>query len=139
MRKIHTAISGSLAALMLVGLASGAALADSAGASFSTTDAYTSTDGGQLFHTLCQACHMDKGQGAVGAGKYPALDKSNETIASGGYVATIIIKGQKGMPPVGTTQDLSDEQVAAIVNYVRSNFGNAYDDKVSAEDVKELR
>jgi mono/diheme cytochrome c family protein len=34
---------------------------------------------------------------------------------------------------------LSDEQVAAVVSYVRTHFGNTYKDKVSVDDVKALR
>ena len=41
------------------------------------------------------------------------------------------------MPPVGAM--MSDAQVAAVVNYVRTHFGNAYRDTVSANDVKRVR
>jgi mono/diheme cytochrome c family protein len=34
---------------------------------------------------------------------------------------------------------LSDEQIAAVVGYVRSHFGNDYKDAISAEDVKQVR
>ena len=34
---------------------------------------------------------------------------------------------------------MSDEQVAAIVNYVRTHFGNDYRDTVTAENVKAVR
>ena len=41
------------------------------------------------------------------------------------------------MPPVGAM--MNDAQVAAVVNYVRTHFGNQYRDAVSAEDVKRVR
>ena len=41
------------------------------------------------------------------------------------------------MPPVGVM--MSDAQVAAVVNYVRTHFGNQYRDAVSADDVKLVR
>jgi mono/diheme cytochrome c family protein len=41
------------------------------------------------------------------------------------------------MPPVGAM--MSDDQVAAVVNYVRTHFGNQYQDTVTAEDVKRVR
>ena len=41
------------------------------------------------------------------------------------------------MPPLGPM--MSDEQVAAVVNYVRANFGNKYTDAVTAEDAKGVR
>ena len=34
---------------------------------------------------------------------------------------------------------MSDDQVAAVVNYLRTHFGNAYQDAVTAEDVKVVR
>ena len=41
------------------------------------------------------------------------------------------------MPPVG--QMMSDQQIADVINYVRTHFGNAYDDVVSAADVGAAR
>ncbi len=79
---------------------------------------------------------MDKGQGAVGAGKYPALAK-NTNLETGGYPVFVILHGLKGMPPVG--QMMSDDQVAAVVNYVRTNFGNDYKDPVTADHVAGAR
>jgi mono/diheme cytochrome c family protein len=34
---------------------------------------------------------------------------------------------------------MSDDQVAAVVNYVRTHFGNTYTDAVTAEDVRNVR
>lgn len=113
-------------------LAAPAAFADSAGVTFSQGDKFTEETGQALYANICAACHMDQGQGAVGAGKYPALAK-NANLEAGGYPIYVILHGLKGMPPVG--QMMSDDQVAAVVNYVRTNFGNNYEDKVSAEDV----
>jgi hypothetical protein len=44
----------------------------------------------------------------------------------------VMLKGQKGMPPAG--QMMSDQQIADVVNYVRTHFGNAYGDGVSPAD-----
>ena len=41
------------------------------------------------------------------------------------------------MPSFASTLD--GAQVAAVVTYVRSHFGNAYGDEVSAEQVAKLR
>ncbi|HWK63449.1 MAG TPA: cytochrome c [Rhizobiaceae bacterium] len=113
-----------------------AALADSAGVTFSQGDKFGEESGQALYANVCAACHMDQGQGAVGAGRYPALAK-NENLEAAGYPVTVVVHGLRSMPAVGTM--MSDEQVAAVVNYVRSNFGNKYEDKVSAEDVAGVR
>jgi mono/diheme cytochrome c family protein len=34
---------------------------------------------------------------------------------------------------------MTDDQVAAVVNYVRTHFGNNYSDAVNAGDVKAVR
>lgn len=121
---------------ILTALSSSAAFADSAGATFSTGNTFSQKTGEALYANLCQACHMEKGEGAVGAGKYPALAK-NTNLESAGYPIYVILHGQKGMPPVG--QMLDDEQVAAVVNYVRTHFGNDYKDAATAQDVKDAR
>ena len=49
----------------------------------------------------------------------------------------LVVNGTRAMPPFGDQMD--DEQVAAVVNYLRSHFGNDYKDTVSAADVKAAR
>lgn len=124
------------ATALLATLGVPAAFADSAGATVSQGDKFTEETGEALYSNICQACHMEEGKGAVGAGNYPALAK-NANLESAGYPIYVILHGQKGMPPVG--QMMSDEQVAAVVNYIRSNFGNDYKDEVSAKDVADTR
>ena len=58
-------------------------------------------------------------------------------LGTSGYVLSVVLGGYKAMPPVGKL--MTDEQVAAVVNYVRTHFGNSYTDAVSASDVKDLR
>jgi len=117
-------------------IAAQGALADSAGVTFSQGNNFTEKTGQELYANVCAACHMSKGQGAVGAGHYPALAK-NENLSSGDYPVYVLLHGLKSMPPLG--QMMSDEQVAAVVNYVRTNFGNDYKDAVTAEMVKDAR
>lgn len=96
-----------------------------------------SFQGGQaIFTNVCQGCHMPNAQGAVGAGMYPALAK-NAKLETAGYPVAVVVHGQKAMPAFGSL--LNDQQIADVVNYVRSNFGNKYKDKVSAADVKAQR
>ena len=48
-----------------------------------------------------------------------------------------MVLGQKGMPPFGAYFD--DDQVAAVVGYVRTHFGNSYAAPVTAAEVKVQR
>jgi mono/diheme cytochrome c family protein len=97
---------------------------------------FTEATGEELFASACQGCHMPDGKGAVGAGTYPSLAQDSN-LESGGYPVYVVVRGQRAMPPVGAM--MSDAQVAAVVNYVRTNFGNQYRDAVSADDVKRVR
>jgi mono/diheme cytochrome c family protein len=92
--------------------------------------------GEELFVNVCQGCHMSDGKGATGAGTYPSL-ADNGNLASGGYPVSVVVNGQRGMPPFGTM--MNDDQVAAVVNYLRTHFGNDYRDVVTVEDVKTVR
>src|SRR5690554_949231 len=110
--------------------------ADSAGVIFSESDRFSAKTGEALYDNVCAACHMDQGQGAVGAGYYPPL-ANNENLEAGGYPVYAILYGLKNMPALG--QMMSDAQVAAVVNYLRSHFGNDYKDEVTAEEVASAR
>jgi len=79
---------------------------------------------------------MPDGKGAAGGGTYPSL-AGNQNLAARGYPVHIVVNGQRGMPPIGFM--MSDDQVAAVVNYVRTHFGNHYDDPVTKDEVKAVR
>lgn len=92
--------------------------------------------GKDIYEGVCQGCHMPDGKGAKGAGAYPAL-AGNKKLASKAYPALVVIRGQKAMPDFGPY--MSDAQVANVVNYIRSNFGNTFTDAITPEEVKPLR
>ena len=104
--------------------------------SFSTGYRFTENSGEELFANVCQGCHMPDGKGATGAGTYPSL-AGDSNLVSSGYPVGIVVNGQRGMPPIGAL--MNDDQVAAVVNYVRTHFGNDYRDAVTAEDVHAVR
>jgi mono/diheme cytochrome c family protein len=103
---------------------------------FLDRDAQKNATGEQIFTHICQGCHMAQAQGAHGAGTYPAL-AGNPKLVSAAYPMAMVLNGRGGMPPFGRL--FSDEQVAGVVNYLRSHFGNHYNDTISAADVKAMR
>jgi mono/diheme cytochrome c family protein len=129
-RPASLALAASLAAAAIpaVGQAPDARFADPA--------RFMATTGEGLYADICQGCHMPGGVGAVGAGVYPAL-AGNPKLAAAGYPLALVIRGRNGMPPFGDL--LSDSQVAAVVNYVRTHFGNHFADDVTAADAKASR
>ena len=95
-----------------------------------------STDGAQIYAQVCQGCHMQNGKGGVGAGTIPAL-AGNGKLASASYPVYMVLNGRGGMPWFGSMLD--DTQVASVVNYVRTHFGNHDTDAVKPEDVAQQR
>jgi mono/diheme cytochrome c family protein len=91
--------------------------------------------GQQVYQQICQACHMADGKGGAGAGVIPAL-AANPKLNVAAYPITVVVRGKGGMPPFSTILDPA--QVAAVVGYVRTHFGNAYAKPVTAEEVSRL-
>jgi mono/diheme cytochrome c family protein len=102
--------------------------------------------GAQLYDQHCAACHGDEGEGVAGA--YPALAGSRavamETPAN---LVHLVLEGgfppvtggnprPYGMPPFATV--LSSEEVAQLLSYLRSSWGNTAA-PVSALEVARFR
>jgi mono/diheme cytochrome c family protein len=105
------------------------------------------TSGAEIYRQICQGCHMPDGKGATGAGKYPAL-AGDPALASAQFMALTLLEGRRNMPAFGGTGDvglffmvptLTDEQIASVINYVRSQFGNHYKGLITAAEVKAIR
>jgi mono/diheme cytochrome c family protein len=97
---------------------------------------FTETTGEALYNATCAGCHMPDGKGAQGAGHYPAL-AGNPALEAAPYVIANVLHGRAAMPPFGDTMD--DDQVAAVVNYTRTHFGNRFAGSVTPSQVKSLR
>jgi mono/diheme cytochrome c family protein len=78
------------------------------------------TDGEALFTQNCSACHQITGKGIPGA--FPALAGDPFVAGPPEAVATVVLNGRGGMPTFG--KDLSNDEIAKILTYVRSSWGN---------------
>jgi mono/diheme cytochrome c family protein len=88
--------------------------------------------GGKIYADACANCHGEQGQGVRGA--YPALAGNRavtmhittnlvQVVLHGGFApATRGNPRPFGMPPFAPT--LSDADVAAVLSYIRSSWGN---------------
>jgi mono/diheme cytochrome c family protein len=133
---LRTAFGVTISAALSL-LSSSMAYAQSSSASgLSAGFKFVEMSGEELFANVCQACHMSDAKGAAGAGIYPSL-AGNRNLEASGYPVAVVVNGQRGMPPFGAM--MSDDQVAAVVNYLRTHFGNHYPDAVTAEDVRIVR
>jgi mono/diheme cytochrome c family protein len=91
--------------------------------------------GQQVFTQVCQACHMADGKGGSGAATVPALAR-NPHLADPGYPITMVVQGRGAMPFL--TDILSPTQIANVVGYVRTHFGNNYPGPVTSADVERV-
>ncbi len=112
------------------------AVTQTAGAPFSNLDAFAPRDGAAIYAGVCAACHMPDARGARGAAAYPPL-AGNGKLAAADYPVSMVLNGRGAMPSFANWLD--DDHIAAIVNYVRTHFGNSYADAVSASDVHAAR
>jgi mono/diheme cytochrome c family protein len=99
---------------------------------FGSRTHFTEQGGAAVYAALCAACHMPNGLGASGAGSYPSLSQ-DQRLAVAAYPVAVVLLGQKAMPSFART--LSDQQIADVVTYVRTHFGNAYPDRVTVAQV----
>ncbi|MFM0008536.1 cytochrome c [Paraburkholderia dipogonis] len=97
---------------------------------------FTEKSGEALYNAICAGCHMPDGKGAQGAGHYPAL-ADNPAVEAAPYVIVNVLHGRKAMPSFGDAMD--DDQVAAVVNYTRTHFGNRFSGSVTSSEVRSLR
>jgi mono/diheme cytochrome c family protein len=99
------------------------------------------TDGMAVFNDTCVACHQEDGTGK--AGEFPPLAGNQDLFLSSDFPAYVVLFGIEGVIEVnGKSFDnvmppfdfLDDEQIAAVLAYVRSNWGN---DKKRTDDVQD--
>ncbi len=77
-------------------------------------------DGQALFAKNCAACHQADGKGIPGA--FPALAGSSVVTGAPDEVSEVLLKGRGGMPDF--SRSLDDAEIALVVNYTRSSWGN---------------
>jgi len=101
--------------------------------------------GEQVYQSVCAACHQPTGQGLPGA--FPPLAGSEFAtgdadtmirIVLGGVSGPLTVKGQKYNALMPPPPGLDDEKIAAVLTFVRSNFGNK-SSKVDKAQVAALR
>lgn len=117
-------------------LVAGAAMVASTLSSFATAE---------LYNTKCAMCHQAGGAGLPNV--FPPLAESEWVngpaenlirIQLRGLMGEITVKGNKYNSVMPPNAAMTDEEIASVLTYVRSNFGNKAD-AVTADMVKALR
>jgi mono/diheme cytochrome c family protein len=108
-------------------------------------DGAAKVDGKQLYVSKCAACHQATGQGV--AGVFPPLAGSEWVIGDAKVLTNILLHGVEGeMQVKGVTykgampgwKAMSNEELAAVMNYIRSQWGNKAPE-IKAETVQAQR
>ncbi len=93
--------------------------------------------GAEIYKNICIACHQPDGQGKEHVA--PSLVGSKFALAPPTVPARILLAGKEGtiglMPPLNM---LNDDQIAAVLTYVRREWGNTAS-AVDPATVKEVR
>jgi mono/diheme cytochrome c family protein len=128
------------------------ALALTATAAFAQEDIKVSADRGKaVYMQTCMACHQLTGMGVPGA--FPPLSKVDYVTGDTRRLVAIVLKGitgpmtvdgkiyATGMPQPELTFPIlkEDKNVADVLNYVRTSFGNEAKDPITPEFVAEVR
>ena len=103
-------------------------------------------DGGEIFQGKCVACHQANGAGVPGV--FPPLAGSEWVTGKPERLASIPLHGIQGKLTVkGTAYNgmmpafaalLTDAEIAAVLTYIRSQWGNKAD-AITEETVKKVR
>jgi mono/diheme cytochrome c family protein len=88
--------------------------------------------GETVYREVCQACHMANAGGAAGAGRIAAL-AGDKNLKYPDYPIAVVTGGKGAMP--WFRGQLSDQQIADVISYVRTHFGNHYNGIVTAAEV----
>jgi len=80
--------------------------------------------GRAIYAADCAGCHQADGRGLPGLA--PALAGSALALAPAAVTARVVLSGKEGavglMPPIGAK--LSDDEIAAVLTYIRREWGN---------------
>jgi mono/diheme cytochrome c family protein len=82
--------------------------------------AAAATDGQQVFLANCAACHQATGLGRPPT--FPALKGDKFVLGPKAPVVATVLNGRGGMP--AWKGELSDDEVAGALTYVRASWGN---------------
>ncbi|MEA1784806.1 PQQ-dependent sugar dehydrogenase [Arenibacter sp. GZD96] len=101
--------------------------------------------GAQTYYRYCSACHQLNGKGA--SGRFPPLINTDWVTGDKVRLIKVILNGMEGSLQIGDEVYngvmpqhgfLSDEEIAEVLTYIRSSFGNAAD-AVTTDLVESVR
>jgi mono/diheme cytochrome c family protein len=110
-----------------------------------TTPITTKLNGKHVYTQNCMKCHQVDGAGAMNM--IPPLIKSDWVLGSKAKLINVVLKGLHGEITVNgdiyggempAQANLSNDEIVAVLTYVRTNFGNKAS-AVPSDEVKKMR
>lgn len=106
--------------------------------------AATKSSGQLIYEQNCLTCHQANGSGVPNLN--PPLRGTDWVLGDKTRLINVLLKGLQGQEIEGDMYDnampahdfLNDTQIADVLTYIRSNFGNKAD-AITADEVKALR
>jgi cytochrome c oxidase subunit 2 len=83
--------------------------------------------GEKVYASNCVACHQATGKGVPGA--FPALEGSKMVLGPQEAQIDLVLKGRTGTA-MASFKQLSDVELAAVITYTRSAWGNKAEDNI---------
>ena len=102
------------------------------------------TDGEEIYKDFCIQCHLDNGEGVSGV--FPPLAKSDYLINNiemsirglkYGLSGPIVVNGEQ-YNGIMQNQGLDDVEIADVMNYILNNWGNEFNQVITAEQVDNI-
>ncbi len=101
--------------------------------------------GAQIYQKYCSACHQMNGRGA--SGRFPPLTNTDWVTGDKERLIKVVLNGMEGSLPIdGEVYNgvmpqhsfLSDKEIAEVLTYIRSSFGNEANE-VKINEVQKVR
>lgn len=90
--------------------------------------------GGEIFQSVCAACHQPNGEGMPPM--YPALKGSKTATGPVNEHINTVLNGRPGTAMQAFKDQMSDEDLASVITYERNSFGNNTGDLVQPSQIK---
>ena len=101
-------------------------------------------DGSEIYQDFCLQCHLDTGEGVSGV--FPPLANSDYLLndidlsikgIKYGLTGPIVVSDEE-YDGVMVSQGLDDEEIADVMNYILSSWGNKSDEIITPERVAQI-
>ncbi|WP_295895514.1 cytochrome c oxidase subunit II [uncultured Vibrio sp.] len=95
------------------------------------------TQGEKVYGERCAVCHQASGLGVPGA--FPAIKGSKVALGEVDEHIDIIVNGRSGTAMQAFANQLTEQELAAVVTYQRNAWGNDTGDAIQASDINAFK